>query len=117
MKAKKIRENIDKASRSNSIGVSQTYNKLLGDVKCGNKKGNSGKAPKNAMGPIWRGFLHPSEPCFCLEYTHGISPIRLISLFPDTLDSHTGLCKDNNEFVKFQTLSFFSFPAFWNWLA
>ena len=63
MKAKKIRENTDKASRSNSIGISQTY-KLLGDDKCGIKKGNSGKGPKNALGPNWRGFLHSSEACF-----------------------------------------------------
>ena len=47
MKAKKIRDKIDKVSGSNSVGVSQTY-KLLGNVKCGIKKGNSGKAPKNA---------------------------------------------------------------------
>ena len=63
MKAKKIRENTYILSRSNFIGISQKY-KLLGDDKCGIKKGNSGKAPKNALGPNWRGFLHPSEACF-----------------------------------------------------
>ena len=63
MKAKKIWENTDKASRSNSIGISQTY-KLLGDGKCGIKKGNSGKSTKNALGPNWRGFSHPFEACF-----------------------------------------------------
>ena len=32
---------------------------LLGDVKFGIKKGNSGKAPKNALGPNCRGFFAP----------------------------------------------------------
>ena len=64
MKAKKIWENTDLDTyRSNSIGMSQTY-KLQGDDKCGIKKGNSGKSPQNALGPNWRGFLHPSEASF-----------------------------------------------------
>ena len=116
MKAKKTSENMEKASRSNSIGKSQLY-KLLWDVKCGIKKENSGKAPKNSMGPIWRGFLHPSKACFCLEYTHGVSPISLIKLFPEPLVSHTGPCKDNNKFVIYKHSLCFSFPAFWNGLA
>ena len=58
MKAKKIGENNDKASRSNSIGISQTY-KLLGDDKWGIKKGNPGKAPKMLWAAIGEVFCIP----------------------------------------------------------
>ena len=91
--AKKIRENIDKACGNNSIGIYHTY-KLLGDVKCGIKKGSSRGAPKKALGPLWRSFLPHSEACFCLKYINGISATSRINLLSDPLGSHTSPCKD-----------------------
>ena len=87
MKAKKIRE---KASGSNSIGISQTC-KLLGMSNLASRRETLEKPPK-CFGPhLERGVLYPSEACFCLEYTHGISPISLINLFPGPLGSRTAL--------------------------
>ena len=73
--------------------------------------------PKNALGPIWRDFLHPSEARFCLEYTHGISSISLLNLFPEPLGSYTGPCKNNNIFVIIKHCLCFSFLTYWNGLA
>ena len=75
MKAKKIRENIDNTSGSNSIWISQTY-KLLGDVKCGIKKGNSGNLER---------LFASLCGLFGVGIYHGISPISFINLFPDPL--------------------------------
>ena len=92
------------------------HKSFWGMTNLASRRGTLEKPPK-CFGPQLERFFASLWGLFLFQYTHGISTISPINLFPDPLGSYTGPCKDNNKFVIKKHCLCFSFPAFWNRLA